>query len=152
RLVSATPSGVSGNGYSNGPVISADGRFVAFTSYASDLVPGDFNGASDVFGYRVVQSSGDNGNHGNSASASEFAPAMVVFGQAAQGPLARPTAQQPQAAPNQEPHGSVAKLALVLPQGGAALERALTGLPPWANLDDQMLDDVAAASGLRRKS
>ena len=28
---------------------SADGRFVAFTSLASDLVPGDDNGVDDVF-------------------------------------------------------------------------------------------------------
>jgi len=32
-----------------GPSISADGRFVAFTSYASNLVDGDTNGVSDVF-------------------------------------------------------------------------------------------------------
>src|SRR4051794_5456889 len=31
------------------PVISADGRYVAFASRASDLVGGDTNGASDVF-------------------------------------------------------------------------------------------------------
>ncbi len=29
--------------------ISADGRYVAFISYASNLVPGDTNGISDVF-------------------------------------------------------------------------------------------------------
>ena len=31
------------------PSISADGRFVAFTSYAPNLVPGDTNGDFDVF-------------------------------------------------------------------------------------------------------
>ena len=31
------------------PSISADGRFVAFWSYASNLVSGDTNGAIDVF-------------------------------------------------------------------------------------------------------
>jgi WD40-like Beta Propeller Repeat len=31
------------------PSISADGRYVAFYSYASDLVPGDGNYAFDVF-------------------------------------------------------------------------------------------------------
>ena len=31
------------------PSISADGRYVAFTSNASNLVAGDTNGASDVF-------------------------------------------------------------------------------------------------------
>ncbi|CAM5648871.1 putative protein OS=Streptomyces alboniger OX=132473 GN=CP975_25445 PE=3 SV=1 [Streptomyces alboniger] len=34
---------------SDGPAVSSDGRFVAFTSTASNLVPGDTNGALDVF-------------------------------------------------------------------------------------------------------
>jgi hypothetical protein len=41
--------GNSGNGSSVLPVISADGRFVAFTSLASDLVATDTNGHNDVF-------------------------------------------------------------------------------------------------------
>lgn len=32
-----------------GPAVSSDGRYVAFTSSASNLVPGDTNGADDVF-------------------------------------------------------------------------------------------------------
>jgi Tol biopolymer transport system component len=39
----------SGNGASGDAAISADGRFVAFSSEASDLVAGDTNGVSDVF-------------------------------------------------------------------------------------------------------
>ena len=39
----------TGNGFSRGPVISADGRWVVFKSQASDLVPDDNNGVSDVF-------------------------------------------------------------------------------------------------------
>ena len=31
------------------PAISEDGRFVAFASYATNLVPGDTNGMPDVF-------------------------------------------------------------------------------------------------------
>jgi Tol biopolymer transport system component len=38
-----------GNGDSTTPVISADGRYVAFPSLASNLVHGDRNGVSDVF-------------------------------------------------------------------------------------------------------
>ncbi|MFJ4227143.1 S-layer protein [Paenarthrobacter nicotinovorans] len=49
RLVSATPSGGSGNGKSGEPSISADGRFVAFSSRATDLVPEDFSRLTDVF-------------------------------------------------------------------------------------------------------
>jgi Tol biopolymer transport system component len=39
------------NGPSDSPEISADGRFVAYRSSASDIVPGDTNGLSDVFLY-----------------------------------------------------------------------------------------------------
>ncbi len=38
-LVSVNTNGISRNGYSYGPQISANGRLVAFTSYAPDLVP-----------------------------------------------------------------------------------------------------------------
>lgn len=38
-LVSATPSGAPGGQASSGPAISADGHYVAFESYATDLVP-----------------------------------------------------------------------------------------------------------------
>ena len=38
-----------GNDYSGGPSISADGRFVAFASIATNLVEGDTNHVSDVF-------------------------------------------------------------------------------------------------------
>ena len=44
RRVSVGPGGVQGNGDSFDPAISADGRFVAFDSYATNLVPGDTNG------------------------------------------------------------------------------------------------------------
>ncbi|MGD0946629.1 MAG: hypothetical protein ABSA52_04290 [Candidatus Binatia bacterium] len=48
-LVSVNLSGKSGNRPSLFPSISADGSLVAFQSAASDLVPGDTNGASDIF-------------------------------------------------------------------------------------------------------
>jgi Tol biopolymer transport system component len=41
--------GTRANGSSFGPSISADGRYVAFKSYASNLVPADTNGVADVF-------------------------------------------------------------------------------------------------------
>ena len=37
--------------HSFNPTLSADGRFVVFESWASDLVPGDNNGVVDVFVY-----------------------------------------------------------------------------------------------------
>ncbi|MDD5276865.1 MAG: hypothetical protein PHR16_12385 [Methylovulum sp.] len=48
-LASVTSDGHQGSSDSYNPSISADGRFVAFFSYASDLVAGDKNGTSDVF-------------------------------------------------------------------------------------------------------
>src|SRR5215208_5655648 len=47
--VSVSSNGKQGNFYSLGPAISADGRFVAFASDASNLVPDDTNNAIDVF-------------------------------------------------------------------------------------------------------
>jgi len=48
-LVSANTNNLPANNFSTGPVSSGDGRFVAFTSAATDLVPGDTNKALDVF-------------------------------------------------------------------------------------------------------
>jgi Tol biopolymer transport system component len=47
--VSVDSSGAQASGRSTHPVLSADGRFVAFVSEAPDLVAGDTNGAADVF-------------------------------------------------------------------------------------------------------
>jgi Tol biopolymer transport system component len=47
--VSVNSSGAQGNGRSTHPSISADGRYVAYLSAASNLVAGDTNGAPDVF-------------------------------------------------------------------------------------------------------
>jgi Tol biopolymer transport system component len=48
-LVSVDSSGNQGNGSSENGSISADGRFVVFESFASNLVPNDTNGVWDVF-------------------------------------------------------------------------------------------------------
>jgi len=47
--VSVASSGTQGNGDSSVPAISADGRYVAFDSDASNLVAGDTNAKTDVF-------------------------------------------------------------------------------------------------------
>lgn len=45
-----TPASVtSGNGYSDNPSITSDGRYLAFASDASNLVAGDTNSARDIF-------------------------------------------------------------------------------------------------------
>jgi Tol biopolymer transport system component len=51
-LVSHNLSGTgAGDGASDSPVFSPDGRFVAYRSAADNLAPGDSNGVSDVFIY-----------------------------------------------------------------------------------------------------
>ncbi len=47
--VSVSSGGRQGNGYSEAPSVSTHGRYVAFSSGASNLVQGDTNGAGDVF-------------------------------------------------------------------------------------------------------
>ncbi|WCO69269.1 DUF4214 domain-containing protein [Iamia majanohamensis] len=49
QACSRTTRLTDGDGPSTRPVISGDGRHVAFTSSASDLVPGDANGEADLF-------------------------------------------------------------------------------------------------------
>ncbi len=71
---SADDAGNEANGPSYFPSISADGRYVAFESHASNLVSGDANSASDVFmkdlktGKILLISKGDAGTAGNGAS------------------------------------------------------------------------------------
>jgi Tol biopolymer transport system component len=49
EIVSVSSDGTAANNGSDLAAISADGRFVAFQSYATNLVPGDTNGVNDVF-------------------------------------------------------------------------------------------------------
>ena len=72
--VSVGPHGVQANGSSDFPSISANGRFVAFESHAANLVPGDTNGAFDVFVHDRLKgttervSVGPHGRQGDNAS------------------------------------------------------------------------------------
>ena len=69
--VSVDSAGVQASNASNDPSISRDGRFVAFDSTATNLVPGDTNAANDVFvrdllNNTTVRASVDSaGNQGN---------------------------------------------------------------------------------------
>lgn len=47
--VSVSTAGTAGDGDSNDPAISADGRYVAFVSAATNLVPDDTNASYDIF-------------------------------------------------------------------------------------------------------
>ncbi len=50
HLASVASSGLQSNGASGyAPAISGDGRFIAFSSQATNLVPGDINAVADVF-------------------------------------------------------------------------------------------------------
>ncbi len=49
ELISVSSAGTQGNGTSDVAAVSADGRIVAFSSAATNLVRGDGNGVSDLF-------------------------------------------------------------------------------------------------------
>jgi Tol biopolymer transport system component len=89
--VSVDMGGGDPNGGSSGAVISGDGRFVAFSSQATDLLPGDTNGKPDIY-VRDMQSGEftgmtvNNGGardavtvHSMSADGNEVAFTMTVF-------------------------------------------------------------------------
>jgi Tol biopolymer transport system component len=82
RLSTATGGG-QGNGRSFVPAISADGRYVAFYSDASNLVSGDTNGARDVF-VRDLQTGETTrvsvSTSGAEANGDSFAPALSSDG------------------------------------------------------------------------
>jgi uncharacterized repeat protein (TIGR01451 family) len=81
--VSVSGSGAQSDGFSEGPAISADGRFVAFHSSASNLSPGDDNFSDDVFvrdrlnGTTEIVSVNNAGEEGNSLS---FRPGISADG------------------------------------------------------------------------
>lgn len=73
-LESVSSSQEHGDHLSVDPALSADGRFLAFTSFATNLVPGDTNDAEDVFvrdlqtGTTERVSVAGNGEQGNDVS------------------------------------------------------------------------------------
>src|SRR5437762_2599425 len=83
-LVSVDSAGTQGNDSSFSPSLSADGQLVAFASDARNLVPGDTNGAEDVFvhdlttGQTVRVSVDSAGTQSNGAS---FFPVISADGQ-----------------------------------------------------------------------
>ena len=86
KLVSRGPgaTGVNPNGDSRAPSISADGRFVAFFSDATNL-PGDTDGSFDIFVRDVVSNtttllSRANGVSGASANSNSYDPSISADG------------------------------------------------------------------------
>jgi Tol biopolymer transport system component len=92
RRVSVASDGSQANNHSDSPRISNDGRFVAFASTASNLVPGDTNGAEDIFVHDLktsethrisVASNGTQGNNGSAYPSISGDGRFVVFESAA---------------------------------------------------------------------
>lgn len=84
--VSTGPGGVQANEGSSRPSLSADGRYVAFDSAASNLVPGDTNGQTDVFVHDLQTGTTTRIAGGNGASLESSISAdgmLVVFHSAA---------------------------------------------------------------------
>ena len=79
------PAGVGANGDSYDPAISADGRYVAFTSEASNLEAGTGSGVSHIYlrntlsGTTVLVDRADGAN-GAVANGNSFSPALTVVG------------------------------------------------------------------------
>lgn len=83
-LVSVNTNGIAGNGFSLAPAISGNGRYVAFTSYASDLVTNSTGSSTNVFlrdlqgGTTTLVSVGTDGHTpGNGGS---YSPAISADG------------------------------------------------------------------------
>lgn len=86
--VSVSTTGVQANSISSTPSTSADGRYVMFYGYASNLVSGDTNGRADVFVHDrqtgvtsrlSVDSSGTQGNHHSYAGSMSAVGRHVAF-------------------------------------------------------------------------
>lgn len=54
RLVSVDNAGDQSNGYNNDPSFTPDDRIITYWSDASDILPGDTNGKSDIVLYNLV--------------------------------------------------------------------------------------------------
>ena len=86
QRVNVATDGTEANNGSFSPAISADGRYVAFESYGSNLVPGDTNDLGDVFvrdlrsGTTQRVSVATDGTQGNRLSGGHFGPAISADG------------------------------------------------------------------------
>jgi Tol biopolymer transport system component len=85
--VSVSSTGAQGDDFSQNASVSCDGRFVAFDSWSTNLVPGDTNGVLDVFvrdrwtgtTERVSVDSSGNQSHGGGLPAISCNGRLVAF-------------------------------------------------------------------------
>ena len=81
--VSVSAAGTEGNDHSYNAAISDDGRYVAFESRASNLVPGDTNGVWDIFVYdtnTAMTSRVSVSSAGTEANGTSYKPAISADG------------------------------------------------------------------------
>ena len=81
--VSVAPGGVTLDGGSWAPAISADGRYLAFVSAATNIAPGDTNRSADVFladWQRGTMELVSRGSGGGAANGRSVAPALSADG------------------------------------------------------------------------
>lgn len=92
QRVSVDVSGIEGDDNTESPVISSDGQFIAFTSFATNLVPGDTNDTDDVFRKNIatgaierasVSSVGDEANNSSFSVAISASGRYITFTSAA---------------------------------------------------------------------
>jgi PKD repeat protein/Tol biopolymer transport system component len=89
EIVSISSDGSLANGPSGGPHLSPDGRYVTYSSYATNLVPGDTNGEQDAFVHDrltgttelvSLSATGQQGNMTSGAGAISSDGRYVLFG------------------------------------------------------------------------
>jgi len=81
--VSVDSTGAQADNVSQEPSISGDGRYVVFSSYASNLVPGDTNRRSDIFLHDMLTGATSKisvGSVGDQANSGSYAPAISTDG------------------------------------------------------------------------
>ncbi len=83
QRVSVDSSGVEGNGGSSRPSTSADGRYIAFESYASNLIAGDSNNSHDIFVHDRITGNTTRVSHntdGTQANGNSVIPSLSADG------------------------------------------------------------------------
>ncbi len=133
----------AGNGPSTKPVMAADGRTVAFQSFASDLVPGDYNYRRDVFTLRL-------GGPDTDGDGMDDDWEMAYFGTLARDGSGdfdgdgRTDLQEFQAGTDPTNSGSILRALTVAPQGGGAT-KVLWSAVPGKRYQVQFKDDLAGS-------